>query len=409
MRWLNEPMPSKKVLTGKNKPRSKTGCLACRRRRIKCDEGKPVCQKCIRRSLACEFPNISVKRNNPVKFRPIVSRSAENKDLTVESRENTTSLFWALSPAEKTSAERRKAFFDFLDNGPFHEDGRVHRFIEDFWPISWQKEDAKCIHELTRTFTVSATKSYKYCFHALLMYISTLNKTLAQLLFSMALGHVKNGDKALATYQSALADLMAHIQNLDETSSNGDAFIALAGLWLAIQYELQYSGNTELLERHLLVFSSLIQGGDHSAPLLEEFCKPTESFLLDEYIPAAVCAKLILWTTYHDTICYTFGVGGKLSLLVTRGPIDGMKLLHERAQETNQEMWQEFYPFEEMFDDVVNRDILQLHHHSLILRLKVSELQNRWLDGDFDDFLAFNIEEYLESILQVCLLLQTSI
>lgn len=233
------------------------------------------------------------------------------------------------------------------------------------------------------------------------MYISTLNKILAQLLFAMALGHVKKRTKASDNYQSAVADLTVHIQNMSNASSNGDAFIALAGLWLAIQYEIQYSGNTELLERHLFVFSSLIQGGKNCAPLLQEFCEPTESFLLDEYIPAAVSAKLILWTTYHDTICYTFGVGGKLSVLVTRGPIDGMKLLHDRSQETNQEMWQEFYPFEEMFDDVVNRDILQLHHHSLILRLKVSELQNKWLDGDFDDFLAFNIEEYLESIIQV--------
>lgn len=402
MRWLNEPLPNRKILTGKNKPRSKTGCLTCRRRRIKCDEGKPVCQKCTRRDLTCEFPSIGAKRTNPVKFRPIISRTEKEKSVeTRESRETTTSLFWALSPAEKISAERRKTFFDFLDSGPFCDDGEVHRFIEDFWPIPWNREDAECIHELTRTFTVSATKSYKYCFHALLMYISTLNKILAQLLFAMALGHVKKRTKASDNYQSAVADLTVHIQNMSNASSNGDAFIALAGLWLAIQYEIQYSGNTELLERHLFVFSSLIQGGKNCAPLLQEFCEPTESFLLDEYIPAAVSAKLILWTTYHDTICYTFGVGGKLSVLVTRGPIDGMKLLHDRSQETNQEMWQEFYPFEEMFDDVVNRDILQLHHHSLILRLKVSELQNKWLDGDFDDFLAFNIEEYLESIIQV--------
>ncbi|EXJ83962.1 hypothetical protein A1O3_04629 [Capronia epimyces CBS 606.96] len=34
--------------------RTKTGCLTCRRRRKKCDEGKPECQNCLRNSFVCE-------------------------------------------------------------------------------------------------------------------------------------------------------------------------------------------------------------------------------------------------------------------------------------------------------------------------------------------------------------------
>ncbi|KAJ6782383.1 hypothetical protein PWT90_09340 [Aphanocladium album] len=37
----------------------KTGCMTCRRRRIKCDEGKPSCQKCAVSARDCEYP-----RNN---------------------------------------------------------------------------------------------------------------------------------------------------------------------------------------------------------------------------------------------------------------------------------------------------------------------------------------------------------
>ncbi|UKZ73989.1 hypothetical protein TrVFT333_001643 [Trichoderma virens FT-333] len=34
--------------------RTKTGCLTCRRRRIKCDEGRPICHNCIKSRRDCE-------------------------------------------------------------------------------------------------------------------------------------------------------------------------------------------------------------------------------------------------------------------------------------------------------------------------------------------------------------------
>jgi Fungal Zn(2)-Cys(6) binuclear cluster domain len=35
------------------KKRTKTGCLTCRTRRIKCDEGKPECNNCLRSKRQC--------------------------------------------------------------------------------------------------------------------------------------------------------------------------------------------------------------------------------------------------------------------------------------------------------------------------------------------------------------------
>lgn len=39
-----------------SKLRSTTGCLTCRSRRRKCDEGKPACKACIRWSKRCVYP-----------------------------------------------------------------------------------------------------------------------------------------------------------------------------------------------------------------------------------------------------------------------------------------------------------------------------------------------------------------
>ncbi|KAH7238307.1 hypothetical protein BKA59DRAFT_241849 [Fusarium tricinctum] len=46
--------------------RTKTGCLTCRKRRIKCDEGRPICNNCIKSKRQCEGYNQRVIFKNPM-------------------------------------------------------------------------------------------------------------------------------------------------------------------------------------------------------------------------------------------------------------------------------------------------------------------------------------------------------
>ncbi|OIW31765.1 hypothetical protein CONLIGDRAFT_660025 [Coniochaeta ligniaria NRRL 30616] len=46
--------------------RTKTGCLTCRRRRIKCDEGKPTCTNCIKSKRLCEGYNQRLTFKEPL-------------------------------------------------------------------------------------------------------------------------------------------------------------------------------------------------------------------------------------------------------------------------------------------------------------------------------------------------------
>ncbi|KAK5190790.1 hypothetical protein LTR20_003039 [Exophiala xenobiotica] len=46
-------MQSEKARTKKWAPKTFNGCLTCKRRRIKCDEGKPSCQRCIKSNIKC--------------------------------------------------------------------------------------------------------------------------------------------------------------------------------------------------------------------------------------------------------------------------------------------------------------------------------------------------------------------
>lgn len=47
------------------KRRSKTGCLTCRTRRIKCDETKPLCYNCSRSNRECQYPSVVKSLDTP--------------------------------------------------------------------------------------------------------------------------------------------------------------------------------------------------------------------------------------------------------------------------------------------------------------------------------------------------------
>ncbi|OLN95538.1 putative transcriptional regulatory protein C15D4.02-like protein 1 [Colletotrichum chlorophyti] len=59
----NDDLSKKKANTRK---RTKTGCLTCRKRRIKCDEGRPTCNNCIKSKRLCEGYNQRVIFKDPI-------------------------------------------------------------------------------------------------------------------------------------------------------------------------------------------------------------------------------------------------------------------------------------------------------------------------------------------------------
>ncbi|KAH8752365.1 hypothetical protein F5882DRAFT_339792, partial [Hyaloscypha sp. PMI_1271] len=42
-------------------PKVRTGCGTCRLRRVKCDEGKPVCQRCIKFGVECDGYHLTLR------------------------------------------------------------------------------------------------------------------------------------------------------------------------------------------------------------------------------------------------------------------------------------------------------------------------------------------------------------
>ena len=75
-----------KTSTGKRKfhNKSKNGCLNCKRRRVKCDEGKPYCTKCLNMNLNCVYKPLEFDDNDPSHIsRPTSAASSSTNENTI--------------------------------------------------------------------------------------------------------------------------------------------------------------------------------------------------------------------------------------------------------------------------------------------------------------------------------------
>ncbi|KAG0655536.1 hypothetical protein C6P45_002976, partial [Maudiozyma exigua] len=98
-----------KTSTGKRKfhNKSKNGCLNCKRRRVKCDEGKPICTKCIHMKLDCVYKPITTTddENSIIISRPGSAASSSNgNNLDVNGIKGTNSLSTVAAAAAGTTA-----------------------------------------------------------------------------------------------------------------------------------------------------------------------------------------------------------------------------------------------------------------------------------------------------------------
>ncbi|OTA99802.1 hypothetical protein M426DRAFT_27197 [Hypoxylon sp. CI-4A] len=75
--------------------RSKTGCSSCRRRKVRCDEGKPVCNACTRLGLNCSYePSRSANSGETLRYRVRFVNSRHSKlplDATTDKQSPTSS------------------------------------------------------------------------------------------------------------------------------------------------------------------------------------------------------------------------------------------------------------------------------------------------------------------------------
>ncbi|ETI22669.1 hypothetical protein G647_06745 [Cladophialophora carrionii CBS 160.54] len=149
-------MPGDKVRTKKWAPKTFNGCLTCKKRRIKCDEGKPGCQRCIKSNIRCGG-------YAPPKIRLFDPASSSSTPTTPPAAPPTTTL--AAPPGEPEpdpAPPRDPQFQSYLSSYPHPQELALV-------PIFGTQEDYRCFQFfLEKTSNLISVYSKPYLWSVLL-------------------------------------------------------------------------------------------------------------------------------------------------------------------------------------------------------------------------------------------------
>ncbi|EPE32052.1 Zn2/Cys6 DNA-binding protein [Glarea lozoyensis ATCC 20868] len=120
-----QPTPDMLSTYRRSGPKSRSGCITCKIRRIKCDEAKPSCQKCLLTGRKCDGYVPPKPRKKKSKARPssqqLMSYKALDRGLAVT---------WNPTTSIEGTYNQRRGFHYFLTNN-FSE--MAGNFESDFW------------------------------------------------------------------------------------------------------------------------------------------------------------------------------------------------------------------------------------------------------------------------------------
>ncbi|EMG50296.1 Transcription factor with zinc finger DNA-binding motif, putative, partial [Candida maltosa Xu316] len=150
--------------TSVKKRRSRGGCISCKQLRIKCNEGKPICEYCSYTRRKCEYPVLK-----PLK-KDVKSRKIPRKPTTYLASPTISSN--SVSPSSTTSSQDYEVIENFEVEPPYHYDELTRDLvltqstsmlgISKFELRLLQFFDQECIHMFSYGINEDIKNAWKY-------------------------------------------------------------------------------------------------------------------------------------------------------------------------------------------------------------------------------------------------------
>ncbi|KAL7939917.1 fungal-specific transcription factor domain-containing protein [Trichoderma chlorosporum] len=372
----------------RKKGRSKDGCYTCRIKKVKCDEGRPRCERCVRLRRLCDYVP-KMKHNDLL----AISRGYM---LAVE---NTKSLpTWA----QRAALTRALAL-----------PTRLPEFPSSASSLNLTSADHEAIRYFRTTFArIHHTKTPDYSLFSIIFTLAQDEPMVMHALLALG-GHEiefrRNSSwDGTADYDSQLVErhrnkwtpvqhysaalgLLADAIGTADDGRQLELDPICAVLYLMLVYEQKYGdGTCSGLSNHLAgaalivkhrckslsdqVFTRSWQG----TPVLTRMQSQDGS---RQPGLSLFVIRLLVWIALCDSTAATFGLGGQFNdeLKDIMGPEDsssipGFNALHRYSNSLYRSMWGDAYPQVELLDDVENRDIFDFLCSSMQLRNIVAGL-----------------------------------
>lgn len=379
--------------------RSKNGCHTCRIKKVKCDEVRPRCERCLRLRRLCDY-----------------EPKMKHNDLLAMSRgyllalENSKALpTWA----QRAALTRALAL-----------PTRLPEFPSSASSLNLTSADHEAIRYFRTTFArIHHTKNPDYSLFSIIFTLAQDEPMVMHALLALG-GHEiefrrsSNSDGAAdhashlverdrnrwtpVQHYSAALGLLADVIGTADDGRQLELDPICAALYLMLVYEQKYGdGTCSGLSNHLAgaalivkhrcksLLNQISKRGWQGTPVLTRMQSQNQS---QEPGLSLFVIRLLVWIALCDTTAATFGLGGQFNseLKDIMGPndassISGFDMLHIYSYSLYRSMWGDTYPQVELLDDVENRDIFACLCASMQLRgivagldkLDVNELRQR--------------------------------
>lgn len=426
-------------------PRSRQGCWTCREKKVKCDEGKPVCQRCIRLRRQCDY------RPRP---RKPYTRKASNAHSSASAGPTDSSSQPAASPSSSSSSsgssdidpssppdyarppsfgssntnsgdgvtQITRARSSRHDSLAVMASGLQQPEMAAACSVVFTPADHEAIYYYrTRFASNHHTKNPEYSVFSLLFLQAQRHAMPMHMVLALAdqeLMYLRNSQqhqlvpaakspnspKSVTHYTEALHLMTGQMSVAD---ADLDLDQVLAALWLMIAYEQKYGDGAGIgLSKHLQGAASILR--TRFQPLLRVSAEDADSISNitspdqvtspgttpppNQNLISFFAARMMVWMAVLDAGA-AFGIGatfgGSVNQLVRQIAgedkarlLRGFNSIHMYSEPLFRTTWGENYPQAELVDDMDNRKVYSLYAKAALIRYENAEFSAALHRGD---------------------------
>ncbi|KAG4434825.1 hypothetical protein IFR05_009696 [Cadophora sp. M221] len=387
-------------------PRSKAGCWTCREKKVKCDEVRPSCSRCVRLSRDCDYVPRQRKKCGP--RRPKIG-SRHNPKPSTEVDDGSPGGSISPTTLSEVSTERRiSANGPLITRGPQMLSNLPPPAISAACSLVLSSKDHESIQHFRTSFAIRQhTKNPKYSVLSIIFRLAESNPMVMHMVTAIAgqeIAYLESSEKegvlessrSAEHYGDAMRILADTFKNNEE---NSDMDSILATLWLMMQYEQRFgdghgmglkshlSGLAAVLKTKYPALSNLLGAGRGfpSTSVGAESLTSPPSDSLDGAPLSTFATRMLVWFSSFDASAATYGLGGQVNSSLTQllsqvtdededNPIRGYFKVHQHSNSLFRTIWGESYPQSELLDDLENREIFYLFGACGQLRYMVADL-----------------------------------
>ncbi|KAJ5710447.1 hypothetical protein N7488_004603 [Penicillium malachiteum] len=345
-------------MSGLSRPRSKSGCWTCRTRKVKCDETRPHCGKCLKGRRQCDYaPRKRAPRGTGGRSQKAYAALCSKSDVV------------AIAPATSgLPLSKLVALEPDLPYGIKAED----------WPFPLTATDRRAIdHYAANIVPRMVLKTARWSSYSYVLLMCAKHPLLAHLLIAFAIRDMAKDDdndlliRTIEHYQKALSLFIEHLSAPDVTG-----WITFPALWLFIQYEQSYGNSPNVLKAHLQGVRDIIV--THGAAILPGSlggpnASPDEP--LKYWVPPQMIDRMALWTIHHDARASTFGLGGSIISLLEEEYPGAIANICKNSTNALSDAWGPQYPAQEEIWDMRMEKFWIILHEATMLRFELSNIE----------------------------------